>query len=134
MILKSIFAAAVAAPLLASGAFAGEGEEATFIETLQDGAYANIENNVGWTGGDYTGALTEFHVGYDYEINDSANVYLQGGPALVAVDGEETETEFSAYLGGEVAATESVSFYGELGYLTGEEDSISTEVGVTWDF
>ena len=29
------------------------------------GPYVNVETNAGWTGADYTGANTDFHVGYE---------------------------------------------------------------------
>ena len=29
------------------------------------GVYVNVENNAGYTGSDYTGAVTDFHVGYE---------------------------------------------------------------------
>lgn len=117
---KSVFAATAALSMSAGAAFAGP--------------YANIENNIGWVGGEYQGALTEFHVGYSEDVSEDLNLYVQGGPALVNVDGEGTETEFSAYVGGEYAATEKLDVYAEVGYLTGDEDTVTTEVGVTWNF
>ena len=29
------------------------------------GVYVNVENNAGYTGSDYTGAVTDFHVGFE---------------------------------------------------------------------
>ena len=63
------------------------------------GPYANIETNAGWAGNDYTGAVTDFHVGYEGDLSDSTSYYVQGGPALVAIDGVESETEFSGISG-----------------------------------
>ena len=49
--IKTAFAAAAAA-----AAFAAPGAALA-------GPYVNVETNAGWTGGDYTGATTDFHVG-----------------------------------------------------------------------
>jgi outer membrane autotransporter protein len=132
MILKTLAAAALAVPLVATGAQASEADAAYGV--AEGNFYANIENNVGWTAGDYDGALTEFHVGYGFDLNEKASLYIQGGPALVNVDGEGTETEFSAYIGGEAQLAEKLDLYGEVGYLTGDLDSVTTEVGVTYTF
>ena len=79
---KSVFAAVAAAPFLASAALAGP--------------YVNVETNAGWTGDDYTGATTDAHVGYEGALGDTgASYYVQGGPAIVSVDGEELSTRFS---------------------------------------
>ena len=48
--IKTAFAAAAAA-----AAFAAPGAALA-------GPYVNVETNAGWTGGDYTGATTDFHV------------------------------------------------------------------------
>ena len=53
------------------------------------GPYVNVETNAGWVGDDYTAAVTDLHVGYEGPIGESAGWYVQGGPALVNVDGEE---------------------------------------------
>ena len=47
--IKSAFAALAAAPLFAGAAMAGP--------------YVNVEANSGFTGSDYTGTTTDFHVG-----------------------------------------------------------------------
>ena len=49
--IKTAFAAAAAA-----AAFAAPGAALA-------GPYVNVETNAGWTGSDYTGAATDFHVG-----------------------------------------------------------------------
>ena len=36
------------------------------------GPYVNVETNAGWTGGDYTGATTDLHVGYEGPVGESA--------------------------------------------------------------
>jgi len=76
--LKSVFAAAAAAPLFAGAAFAGP--------------YVNVEANAGWTGNDYTGATTDLHLGYEGAIGDgNASWYVQGQPSIIATDDVGTE-------------------------------------------
>jgi hypothetical protein len=58
--IKTAFAAAAAATAFAApAAFAGP--------------YVNVETNAGWTGADYTGAATDFHVGYEGALGESAS-------------------------------------------------------------
>ena len=93
------------------------------------GPYVNIENNAGFTGSDYEGAVTEFHVGYEGDLGESASYYIQGGPAIVAPDGEESETEISGKVGASVALTESLGAYGELSMITADQDFDDLNVG-----
>ena len=55
------------------------------------GVYVNVENNAGYTGSDYTGAVTDFHVGFEGG-NETFDWYVQGGPAVVATDGADSDT------------------------------------------
>ena len=41
------------------------------------GPYVNVEPNASWTGDNYTGATTDFHVGYEGELGASS-WYVQG--------------------------------------------------------
>ena len=87
------------------------------------GVYVNVENNAGFTGADYTGAVTDFHVGYEGG-NDTFDWYVQGGPAVVTVDGaDESDNRISGKVGATVAATEKLDFYGELSVLTADSDT-----------
>ena len=98
------------------------------------GPYVNVENNGGYSGGDYAGSVTDFHVGF--EGSDGAyGYYLQGGPALVAPDGGDSEFELSGKIGGSVQASEAFGVYGELSFITAEDDpSIGTKFGVKYNF
>ena len=78
--IKTAFAAAAAA-----AAFAAPGAALA-------GPYVNVETNAGWTGADYTGAATDFHVGYEGALGESASYYVQGGATLVSPDGGESDT------------------------------------------
>ena len=111
MSFKSTIAAVAASPfLLAGAAFAGP--------------YVNVESNISYPDGDYAGATTDLHVGYEGSLSESADFYVQGGPTFVAVDGTDgSESEFSGKVGVNVAATDSVGVYGELSGITGEDSS-----------
>ena len=103
------------------------------------GVYVNVEANSSLTGADYTSTTTDVHVGYEGG-NDSASFYVQGGPAIVSVDGaDEADTRISGKLGGSIAATDRVDVYGEIALLTAEEDTDednawATKVGVKYAF
>tara|TARA_R100000008_G_scaffold80815_1_gene63544 strand:+ start:132 stop:497 length:366 start_codon:yes stop_codon:yes gene_type:complete len=102
------------------------------------GVYVNVENNAGYTGSDYTGAVTDFHVGYEGG-NDTFGFYVQGGPAVVATDGADSDTRVSGKVGADVAATKNLNFYGELAVLTADSDTDddntwATKVGAKYKF
>ena len=103
------------------------------------GVYLNVEANSSLTGNDYTSTTTDVHVGYEGG-NDSASFYVQGGPAIVAVDGaDEGDTRFSGKVGGSVSATDKVDVYGELALLTADSDTDddnawATKIGVKYTF
>ena len=87
------------------------------------GPYVNVETNAGWTGTDYTGATTDFHVGYEGALGESAAWYVQGGASYVAPDGAADDTVPSGKAGISVAATESVGLYGEVSFVgSGDAD------------
>ena len=120
---KSVLAALAAAPLFAGAAVAGP--------------YVNVEANSGFTGSDYTGTTTDFHVGYEGTAGESASWYVQGGPSLVSPDGAESDTVFSAKAGGSVGVTDAVGIYGEISLATGAngaDNGYGTKAGVKWAF
>ena len=100
------------------------------------GVYVNVENNSGYTGSDYEGGVTDFHVGYEGGT-DTFGYYVQGGPAIVAVDNEDNDTQLSGKAGANVAATENLDFYGEVSVLTTEGDADNawgTKLGAKYSF
>ena len=111
MSIKSTIAAVAASPfLLAGAAFAGP--------------YVNVESNISYPDGDYSGATTDLHVGYEGAASEKVGFYVQGGPAFTAVDGTDgSETEFSGKGGINIAATDSLGVYGELSGITDEDSS-----------
>ena len=114
------FAVAVSGVLAGSAALAGP--------------YVNVENNAGYSGGDYLGATTDFHVGFE-GADGVYSYYAQGGPAFVSPQGEDGEFELSGKVGGNVQVAPNVGIYGELSFLTAEDDpSVGTKLGVKWAF
>ena len=111
MSIKSTIAAIAASPfLLAGAAFAGP--------------YVNVESNISYPDGDYSGATTDLHIGYEGSISETADFYAQVGPSFVAVDGTDgSEGEISGKVGVNVAATDSVGIYGELSGVTAEANN-----------
>ena len=122
--IKSAIALAAAAPLMAAPALAGP--------------YVNVEANASWTGDDYTATTTDVHVGYEGVLGDTgAAFYVQAGPAIVAVDGVETETEFSGKAGIGLPVSDAIGVYGEVSFLTAEDDDdfgVGGKLGVKYNF
>jgi hypothetical protein len=119
---KSVFAATAALSMSAGAALAGP--------------YVNIETNAGWVGDDYTAATTDLHVGFEGEAG-AASYYIQAGPAIVAVDGEETDTQFSGKVGVGVPVSDALGVYGEMSFLTAEDEDdfgVGGKLGVKYNF
>ena len=119
---KSVFAATAALSMSAGAALAGP--------------YVNIETNAGWVGDDYTAATTDLHVGFEGEAG-AASYYVQAGPAIVAVDGEETDTQFSGKAGVGVPVSDALGVYGEMSFLTADNDDdfgLGGKLGVKYSF
>jgi len=108
-----------AAALLAAPAFAAP--------------YVNVEANSGFTGSDYTGTSTDFHVGVDGE-EGVASWYIQGGPTVVSPDGGETETILTAKVGGGVGVSDALSVYGEISAAFDDTNSYGTKAGLKYRF
>ena len=120
--ITSVFAATAALSMSAGAALAGP--------------YVNVEANAGWTGDDYTGATTDIHVGYEGEVG-AASYYVQAGPAIVAVDGVDTETQFSGKAGLGIPVSDALSAYGEVSFLTADDSDdlgVGGKLGVKYNF
>ena len=121
---KSAIALAAAAPLMAAPALAGP--------------YVNVEANASWTGDDYTATTTDVHVGYEGVLGDTgASYYVQAGPAIVAVDGVDTETEFSGKAGIGIPVSDAIGVYGELSFLTADDSDdlgVGGKLGLKYSF
>ncbi len=100
------------------------------------GPYVNVETNAGWVGDDYTAATTDLHVGFEGEAG-TASYYVQAGPAIVAVDGQDTETQFSGKAGVGVPVSDALGVYGEMSFLTADDDDdfgVGGKLGVKYNF
>ena len=103
------------------------------------GVYLNVESNGARVGSEYTGSVTDVHVGYEKDLGTGSSFYVQGGPAVVAEQGEDSDWRLSGKVGGNFQATSKLGVYGELSILTAEEDadidnSWGTKVGVKYAF
>ena len=121
--IKSVLATIAAAPLFAGAAIAGP--------------YVNVETNAGWVGDDYSGATTDIHVGYEGALGDTASYYVQAGPAIVAVDGEDSDTQFSGKAGLGLPVSDNLGVYGEVSFLTADDSDdlgLGGKLGVKFNF
>ena len=121
--IKSALTALAATPLMAGAALAGP--------------YVNVEANSSFTGSDYTGTTTDAHVGYAGTAGESVSWGVQAGPSFVVTDGGESDTVLSGKAYASVAATESLTVYGEVSFAAGIDDAYNgygTMVGATWSF
>ena len=122
--IKTVFAATAALSMSAGAAIAGP--------------YVNVETNAGWTGSDYSGAATDFHVGYEGALGESASYYVQAGATYITPDGGDADTVPSGKAGLGVAVTESLGAYGEVSFLgSGDEDidrGYGAKVGLKYSF
>jgi len=102
------------------------------------GPYVNVETNAGWTGADYTGATTDFHVGYEGALGESASYYVQGGASLVAPDNADNDTVPSGKAGVGVALSDALGAYGEVSFVGSGDDNIDRgyggKLGVKYSF
>ena len=100
------------------------------------GPYVNVEANAGWVGDNYTSTTTDIHVGYEGEVG-AASYYVQAGPAIVAEDGEETDTQFSGKAGLGIPVSDALSAYGEVSFLTAEDEDdfgLGGKLGLKYNF
>ena len=111
--------------IIASGLLLGMAHGAAIA-----GPYVNVEANSGWAGSKYGGTSIDNHIGYE-----GNGWSIQGGPTIVAPDGGEAEVELSGKVNGSVALTENLSAYGELSFITGNDDNgYGTKIGATYNF
>ena len=103
------------------------------------GVYVNVEANSSRTGSNYESTTTDLHVGYEGGT-DKFGFYVQGGPAIVDVQGDsDQDWRLSGKAGGTLAASSKLDIYGELSFLTSDEDldidnSWGTKVGAKFKF
>lgn len=116
LIMKSIIAAGLLLGMAHGSAIAGP--------------YLNVEANSGWSGTNYGGTVIDNHVGIEGD-----GWYLQGGPSIVSPDGGDSTVELSGKAGGSVGLSEDLSLYGEVSFMTGDDNNgYGTKVGVKYNF
>ena len=71
------------------------------------GVYANVESNGARVGSEYTGSVTDVHVGYEKDLTNGS-FYVQGGPAIVAELCEDADWRLSGSVGGQFDATDKL--------------------------
>ena len=104
------------------------------------GPYANVENNASWIGSEFEIGVTEVHAGYEFEAGEDVAIYVQAGPAFISIEDEDLETEISGRLGITADVSESFELYGEVGFLTADQEfdtdtlNVATEIGATYRF
>ena len=104
------------------------------------GPYANVENNAGWVGNDFSAAVTEVHAGYEFEAGEDAIIYVQAGPAFISIEDEDLSTEVSGKLGIVADVSENFEVYGEVAFITEDQEfdvdtlTLGTKVGATYRF
>ena len=122
--IKSVFVATAALSMSAGAALAGP--------------YVNVETNAGWTGSDYTGATTDFHVGYEGPLGENGSYYVQGGASLVTPDGGSDETVPSGKAGLGFALSDALGAYGEVSFIGSGDDDIDkgygAKIGLKYNF
>ena len=110
MSIKSTIAAVAASPfLLAGAAFAGP--------------YVNVESNLSYPDGDYTGATTDLAIGYEGTTSEGkVAYYIQGGPSFIHDEAaDDTETEFSGKVGASISVAEDLAVYAEVSGISDED-------------
>ena len=110
MSIKSTIAALAASPFLFAGAaFAGP--------------YVNVESNLSYPDGDYTGATTDLAIGYEGTTSEGkVAYYIQGGPAFQHDEAaDDTETEFSGKIGASIGVSDDLAVYAEVSGISNED-------------
>ena len=122
--IKSVFAVTAALFTSAGAALAGP--------------YVNVEANSGFTGSNYNGTTTDFHVGYEGDLGENAAYYVQAGASLVSPDGAESDTVPSGKAGLGVGLTDNLGAYGEVSFVGSGSASVDrgygTKLGLKYNF
>ena len=106
-----------------------------FSAPVMAGPYVNVESNANYTGSDYESRSTDLHIGYENNLGDLA-YYIQGGKTINAVDGVDSESNFSVKLGGSISATDKLGFYGEVSFaqVKDADNTYGTKLGAKFSF
>tara|TARA_R100000742_G_C4186860_1_gene20196 strand:- start:197 stop:553 length:357 start_codon:yes stop_codon:yes gene_type:complete len=99
------------------------------------GPYVNVETNASYTGTDYTSRTTDLHIGYENTAG-IVDWYVQGGKSINAVDGADSDSNFSGKLGGSISASQKLGLYGEVSFANVEDadNTYGSKLGVKYSF
>lgn len=118
---SKIIAAAAALPLIAAPA--------------QAGYYVYTEVESGWEGNEYIESDIKTRVGYETEIGERTEAYIELGPSFLIEDGsEDADTRLEVEVGADFLVTEDIAVYGEVEMRTGPLNDYKTKVGVVYSF
>ena len=100
------------------------------VGSVRSGSYLLVEAISCFTGSEYSVTAMDIHVGYE-----GTNWYVQAGPVLLAPDAGDGDVELSGKAGGSYPVSEALSVYGEVSFVTGEdENGYGTKVGAKYNF
>jgi hypothetical protein len=99
---------------------------------MANGFYLNPEYNHGWSGSDSLGGVLDAHVGYEQDA-----FYLQLGPSIKMLDGDDAEVGFSGKTGFSApVVAEKLDFYGEVSVAKFEDTdaAFGAKAGMKYKF
>ena len=107
----------------------------TFAVPSIAGPYVNVETNTSATGNNFESRATDLHIGYENKVG-IVDWYAQGGKTINAVDGVDSDSNFSGKLGGSIAASEKLGLYGEVSFAAIEDadNTYGRKLGVKYSF
>jgi len=104
------------------------------------GPYVNVESNSAFIGRTGQQTVIETHKGFDIPVGNSANIYVQGGPAFILPKEGENTTELSGKVGVEYDVTPKLNAYGEVYAVTAKTidfdapADVNVKAGVKYNF
>jgi outer membrane autotransporter protein len=102
---------------------------------LEDNFYIYTEVESGWEGSDYEGSSINTRIGYERDITEQTQVYIELGPAIGLEDGASgADTRLEVEVGGDVQITENLELYGEFEMRTGWLNDYKTKFGIQYNF
>lgn len=97
------------------------------------GPYVVVETNSGFYGSDFTGSVTDLHIGYEDTFN-GLSYYAEIGPSSFNPDKGVAETLVTTKAGGSYSFSEKLSGYTELAITLDDTNSYGTKLGVKYSF
>ena len=94
--------------------------------------YSEIESD--YEGTEYTDSEITTRIGYETEISESTEVYIELGPSVSLEDGGDADTRLGVEVGADVALTDNLEAYGEVELVTGPTNDYGTKFGLQYNF